>query len=61
MGQEFKMVGRQGLDQGVRDSYKPDRSWHWGRIPDRGWDGVPDTWWGSTQGWDSSQVVGYQI
>ena len=33
---------------------------HQGGTPDRGWDGVPETGWGSRQGWGSSNVVGYQ-
>ena len=33
---------------------------HWDRIPDREWDGVPDTWCASRQEWGSRHVVGYQ-
>ena len=61
MRQEFKMVGRQGPDQGVRavrgQIGAAMARWGWGTdgkimgvghcsaIPDMGWDRVPDTWW----------------
>ena len=47
--QEFKMVGRQGPDRSsngqMGEGYcrQDGGMGHWGRIPDRGWDGVLDT------------------
>ena len=55
MGQEFKMIGRQGLDHGVRDSYRPDRSSNGQMgVGYCGQDG-----WGGALGWDTRQGMGW--